>query len=176
VAGARVDIWRIPETRWIPLPEGPPLMTLATDATGRCGELLEGELFVLVARSPEGGASGMGGGRRSEAVDLGDGWRGFVVAMRSHAHVSGRVLDGDGRPAAGATVFFGVSGGRPDEASRNRSGQIETDAEGRFQLDPESGDRLMLWATQRDAITAYESITLEPGATCDVTLRLTKPA
>jgi hypothetical protein len=71
------------------------------------------------------------------AVQAGD--KELIARLVPWASVTGRVLDHDGKPAAGAEVWFQMSKGTEDEFIRTklyrRHETIRTDTDGRFRLD-----------------------------------------
>jgi protocatechuate 3,4-dioxygenase beta subunit len=88
------------------------------------------------------------------------------VVLQRTAALRGQVLDGSGRPAAGAGVTIAGSGVWPPK-------QLHSDAQGRFELRPVPSGIYELRA-RRDTWVAppQEGVVIEPAAEVAVTLRL----
>jgi protocatechuate 3,4-dioxygenase beta subunit len=93
------------------------------------------------------------------------------------AVVTGRLVDADGRPIAGARVGVGYQGEKdvatPTTFGRPGDERILTDRDGKFRVEGViAGLKTMLWASKEGrplkAGAAFENISLRPGEAKDL--------
>ncbi|HEY0839437.1 MAG TPA: carboxypeptidase regulatory-like domain-containing protein, partial [Vulgatibacter sp.] len=129
-------------------------LTSVTDRLGRflLQGLSSGELAFHATAS--------GYGQRSERVEIGSGpTEGLEIRLTKSARISGRVVSGDGRPVAGASVF--VVEYRLREAGRRLAGV--TGASGSFDLPAPAGQVIVEAVDPAGGTGRSEILGLSPG-------------
>ncbi|MBI3119419.1 MAG: carboxypeptidase regulatory-like domain-containing protein, partial [Candidatus Hydrogenedentes bacterium] len=95
---------------------------------------------------------------------------GVVIRLEPAAAIDGIVLDGAGRPLAGASVYMNWM--PPDSYSRTDQIAATSDAEGRFYIDSLNPGPVRLFVSHSDYAVASVEVTLEGAGATPVEVRL----
>jgi hypothetical protein len=148
---------------------------ISTDASGRY-ELVwlkPGTYTVSVGGAALGGMFGADSGvaarqsRSGLAIESGDWLRGVDFRLSQPGEIAGTVVDSNGRPVAGATIFARDASGTPLE----RLSMVQTDAAGRFRyLGVAEGSYTLIARTAAEVSSSPTAVSVRAGAASEATL------
>ncbi|MEQ8763019.1 MAG: sigma-70 family RNA polymerase sigma factor [Planctomycetota bacterium] len=160
VSGARVECWTTSRAH----EHEPPDEIGWSDGAGLGAFEIAVDRTVVRAEHPQWGTSGVHLLKRNGPEEA-------RLELLAKAGISGSVTRADGAPARGVEVELSIRGVKVSRFVLGSNEPVFTDADGRFQLDVESGPEYALRAVDGDQYSPILEIAPEPGGSCEVNLQ-----